>query len=489
MLLSALLSKAKIEYDGADCEVARVICDSRKAEADALFVCITGFASDGHAYAKRAYELGCRAFVVEKDVDLPSDAVVIKQENTRISLAKLSAAYYDFPAEKLKVVGITGTKGKTTTALMLASVANQSGMSAGYIGSNGIDFAGSHYETNNTTPESIDLHYYFAEMVAASVEVVFVEVSSQALYLDRVYGIPFFATVFTNLAPDHIGGIEHPTFEHYRDSKKKLFCDYTSTFAVYNAEDVASDHMLTGCRSLLCSFGIEKGDFHASDMRPFMENGALGISFTAHALGSSAKIMLPMPGKFSVANAMCAIAISHRLGIPLESCAAALEKTYAAGRFEIVKTSLDAVFVIDYAHNGFSLTSALETLREYSPNRLWCVVGSVGGRTKGRRKELGEAASRLADMVVLTADNPDFEDTTEICGEMLAAFVRDVPYEIIPDREKAIDYVVRNVKKGDIVLLAGKGHEQYQLVRGGKEPFSERRIVEKYACEMSVELV
>ena len=489
MLLSALLGKAKIEYSGADCEVLRVICDSREAEEGTLFVCITGFASDGHAYAKRAYELGCRAFVVEKDVDLPADAVVVKQDNTRISLAKLGAAYYDFPAEKLKVVGITGTKGKTTTALMLASIANQNGVSAGYIGSNGIDFAGNHYDTKNTTPESIDLHCYFAEMVSANVEVVFLEVSSQALYLDRVYGIPFFMTVFTNLARDHIGGIEHPTFEHYRDSKKKLFCDYKSTFAVYSAEDKASDHMLCGCRSLLCSFGVSKGDFHASDMQPFMENGALGISFTAHALGLSQKIMLPMPGKFSVANAMCAIAVAHRLDIQLEGCAKALENTYVGGRFEIVKTPLDAVFVIDYAHNGFSLTSALETLREYSPSHLWCVVGSVGGRTRERRAELGEAASRLADTVILTADNPDFEDAAEICKEMRSAFVREVPCEIIPDREKAIDYVVRNAKKGDIVLLAGKGHEQYQLVRGGKEPFSERRIVEKYAYEISAELV
>lgn len=489
MLLSALSDKAKIEYRGADCEITRVICDSRKAEAGVLFVCITGFASDGHAYAKRAYELGCRAFVVEKDVELPSDAIVIKQDNTRIALAKLSAAYYDFPAEKLKVVGITGTKGKTTTALMLESIANQNGISAGYIGSNGIDFAGNHFETGNTTPESIDLHFYLAEMVKCNVKIVFVEVSSQALYLDRVYGIQFFVTAFTNLAPDHIGGIEHPTFEHYRDSKKKLFCDYTSEYSVYNAEDKASDHMLTGCRSLLCSFGIDKGDFHASEIQPFMENGVLGVSFTAHALSAKRTVNLPMPGNFSVANAMCAIAVAHRLDIPLEDCAKALDNTYATGRFEVVKTSLPAVFVIDYAHNGFSLTSALETLKSYSPNRLWCVVGSVGGRTKGRRAELGEAASRLADIVVLTSDNPDFEDPVDICNEMKAAFVRDVPCEIIAEREKAIKYVMQHVEKGDIVLLAGKGHEQYQFVRGGKEPFSERRIVEEYALEVSAELV
>ena len=489
MLLSALLKKAEIEYSGTDCEIEHVVCDSRKVEANSLFVCISGFASDGHAYAMRAYDLGCRAFVVEKDVDIPSDAIIIKQDNTRISLAKISAAFFDFPARKLKVIGITGTKGKTTTALMLSSIANKCGFSAGYIGSNGIDFAGNHYETGNTTPESIDLHYYFAEMVKANVEFVFLEVSSQALYLDRVYGIPFHISVFTNLAPDHIGGVEHPTFEHYRDSKKKLFCEYDSDFVVYNYEDEASEYMLKGCYSLLCSYGYEKGDFHASNVEPFAKGGVLGVKFTAHACDFTTEVALPMPGNFSVTNAMCAITVAYRIGISLEDSAAALENTFAEGRFEIVKTKLDTVFVIDYAHNGFSLTNALETLGEYSRGKLWCVVGSVGGRTKGRRAELGSVASRLADVVVLTADNPDFEDATEICNEMHAAFERDIPCEIIPDRKQAIEYVMKNAAADDIVLFAGKGHEQYQLINGGKEPFSERDIIEKYALEIAAEYV
>ncbi len=485
MLLSALLEKAEIEYSGKDANVSRVICDSREATEDTLFVCITGFASDGHAYAKRAYDLGCRIFAVEKEVDLPADAIVIMQKNTRVTLARLAAAYYDFPAKKLKIVGITGTKGKTTSALMLAAILNKNGVSAGYIGSNGIDFAGNHYETKNTTPESLDLHYYFKEMVDAGVEAVVIEVSSQALYLDRVYGLEFFATAFTNLAPDHIGGVEHPTFEHYRDSKKRLFAEYPSTYSVYNAEDKETDYMFDSCRSLLCSFGIEKGDFHASDIRPFMENGVLGVAFTAHKFTEKREVKLPMPGEFSVANALLAMAIAHRFEISLSDSATALGGAYISGRFEIVQTKLDSVFVIDYAHNGFSLTNALQTLKSYSPSRLWCVVGSVGGRTKGRRAELGEVASRLADAVVLTADNPDFESPIEICEEMRAAFVRDVPCEIFADREDAIKYVVANARDNDIVLLAGKGHEQYQLIRGGKMPFSERRLVEKYASELA----
>lgn len=489
MRLTALLAKAKIEYSGADCTVERVICDSRAAAADTLFVCIAGFLSDGHAYAGRAYMAGCRAFLCEHEIDVPSDATVILVENTRKALANVSAAFYDFPATKLKVVGITGTKGKTTTALMLASVLSQNGIAAGYIGSNGIEFAGNRYETRNTTPESLDLHYYFDRMVQAGTEVVVLEVSSQALYLDRVYGIPFYAVAFTNLAEDHIGGAEHPTFEHYRDCKKMLFDAYASEYAVFSATDAASPYMQDGCRAFLSTFGLDKGDFSAENLRPFMENGALGISFTAHALTETVEVSLPMPGTFSVENALCAMALAHRLGVRAEASASALAHASVYGRFELVRTELPAVFVIDYAHNGFSITSALKTLRAYEPHRLWCVTGSVGGRTKGRRKEIGEAVSTLCDMAVLTADNPDFEPPLDICEEIHAAFVRDIPCECFADREEAIRYVVEHVEAGDIVLLAGKGHEQYQFIRGGKYPFSERKLIEKYAAEVAAELV
>ena len=489
MRLSALLEKAKIEYSGADAEITRLICDSRAAAAGALFVCITGFASDGHAYAERAYDLGCRVFLAEKELSLPADALQILHENTRKALAMVSAAYYGFPAEKLQVIGITGTKGKTTVSLMLASILSQNGIPTGYIGSNGIDFAGNHYETKNTTPESLDLHYYFDRMVAAGVQAVVIEVSSQALYLDRVYGIRFAAAAFTNLAHDHIGGVEHPTFAHYRDAKKKLFCDYAPEFVVYNEADANAAYMLDGCTALLNSFGLSSGDFRASAIEPFMADGTLGVAFTAHALTETCRVRLPMPGAFSVENALCAIALAHRLGVRLADSAAALAHTAARGRFEVVPTRLPAVFLIDYAHNGFSLTSALTTLRAYAPKRLWCVTGSVGGRTKSRRKEIGEAVSLHADVAVLTADNPDFEDPMAICEEIRAAFVRDIPCTCIPDRAEALRYVAEHAREGDIVLLAGKGHENYQLIRGGNIPFSERKLLEQYAIEIAAELV
>ncbi len=489
MRLSKLLAAAKIPYDGADHEIERVVCDSRAAEKHTLFVCIRGFASDGHNFAQRAYAAGCRAFLCEYPVDLPTDALVIFSENTRIALAKVSAAFFGFPAKKLQVIGITGTKGKTTSALMLCSVLNRGGVPAGYIGSNGIDFADNHFDTKNTTPESLDLHYYFDQMVRAGIQAVVIEVSSQALYLDRVYGIPFTAVAFTNLAPDHIGGIEHPTFAHYRDSKKKLFSDYLPDYAVYNADDEAASYMMDGCRALRSSFGLHTGDFHAEDVRPFLSDGELGVTFTLCHFSERVPVRLLMPGTFSVYNALCAASLAQRFGVSLADCADALSAAHVRGRFEVVRTRMPAVFIIDYAHNGFSLSQALATLRAYRPARLICVLGSVGGRTEGRRAELGAALSNACDLAVLTADNPDFEDPMKICAEMRAAFVRDIECRMFAQREEAIAFAVNQAQRGDIVLFAGKGHEQYQLIRGGKMPFSERKLIEKYAMEAAAELV
>ena len=369
---------------------------------------------------------------------------------------------------------------------MLAAILSENGMPAGYIGSNGVDFMGNHFDTKNTTPESLELHYYFDRMRSAGCRAVVLEVSSQALYLDRVYGIPFDAVAFTNLAPDHIGGFEHPTFEHYRDSKKKLFTDFGATFAVGNADDPATAYMLDGCSALCSSFGVTAGDFRASEMTPFRAAGELGVEFTLTYFGTRRRVRLPMPGAFSVHNALCAVALAHLFGVSIDDAAASLAHTYVRGRFEIVKTPLDAVFILDYAHNGLSLESALTTLRAYAPHRLVCVLGSVGGRTEGRRAELGKVVSEKADMVILTADNPDFEDPAAICAAIRDAFVREIPTEIIPDRAEAVRYAVEHAGAGDIVLFAGKGHEQYQLVRGGKLPFSERRLIEDAAASLAL---
>ena len=265
MQLSELIAAAGVavrQKVGGDENIERVVYDSRAAVPETLFVCIRGFTGDGHAFAQRAYAAGCRAFLAEAALTLPDDAAIVYTNDTRRALAQVSAAFYGFPARDLTVIGITGTKGKTTTALMLAAILSENGMPAGYIGSNGVDFMGNHFDTKNTTPESLELHYYFDLMRRAGCRAVVLEVSSQALYLERVYGIPFDAVAFTNLAPDHIGGFEHPTFAHYRDSKKQLFTDYGATFAVGNADDHETAYMLDGCGALCSSFGVGAGEDH-----------------------------------------------------------------------------------------------------------------------------------------------------------------------------------------------------------------------------------
>lgn len=486
MRLSELLHLAGIAAAPTpDPEISGVSCDSRTAEGGILFVCIRGFSGDGHLYAAAAYAAGCRAFLAEAALDLPADAAVVVVENTRRALAKVGAAFYGFPAEKMKIIGITGTKGKTTTALMLKAILEQNHIVTGYIGTSGIDFCGHHFESRNTTPESIELAYWFSAMQAAGVQAVVMEVSSQALYLDRVYGIAFYAVAFTNLSPDHIGKTEHPTFEHYRDAKKKLFAAGGATYGVGNFDDPATAYMFDGFDGLYNSFGTCGGDFYAEDIRQMMEEGAFGVRFTLHAMGKTYPVTLPMPGKFNVSNALCAIALAVRLGVSLSCAVRAVAHAKAPGRFELVKTPLPAVFIIDYAHNFASLESVLTTLREYHPKKLWCVCGSVGGRTQSRRPEIGRALSLYCDHAVLTADNPDYEDPERICKEIFAGFVREIPCDIIPDRAEAIRFAAERAGEGDIVLLAGKGHEQYQLICGGRRPFSERVCLEKYAAEVA----
>ena len=486
MRLSELLSAAGLCADlGGDPEISGVTCDSRTAAEGRLFVCIRGFSGDGHLYASAAYAAGCRAFLAEQTLDLPGDAVTVIVENTRRALASVSAAFYGFPARKMKMIGITGTKGKTTTALLLKAILDANGVVTGYIGTSGIDFCGRHFEARNTTPESVELHYYLSQMQSAGVQAVVMEVSSQALYLDRVYGIEFDEVAFTNLAPDHIGATEHPDFAHYRDSKKKLFTGGGAAYGVGNFDDAETPYMFENFAGLYNTFGVGGGDFNASGIAPVMENGNFGVRFTLSAFGKRCPVRLSMPGDFSVRNALCAIALAARLGVSVASAVRALEHATVPGRFELVKTPLAAVYIIDYAHNGVSLTSALCTLREYHPRKLWCVCGSVGGRTQSRRPEIGRALSLYCDHAVLTADNPDGEDPEKICKEIREGFEREIPYQIIPDRAEAIRFVASHAGEGDIVLLAGKGHEQYQLIAGSKVPFSERLCLEKYAGEFA----
>ncbi len=490
MILHKLFSGLNISVpEGFENEnIDHISYDSRIAARGTLFVCINGSITDGHKYARDAYERGCRAFLCEHEIDLPRDAAIMLTENTSLALPLVSAEFYGRPADKLCIIGITGTKGKTTTALLIHEILNNAGIKTGYIGSAGVIFDGIRTSSLRTTPESTDLHMYFRKMLASGVTTVVMEVSSQAIYRDRVYGVKFDTCVYTNLSPDHIGPYEHPDFDHYRDCKARLFRDFGCNFIVYNKDDANAEYMLRGASALAQSVSTKSNaDFIGHSSSKWRSDSALGIDFLCRFCDVDHKIRLRSPGEFSVYNALLAIAVCKHYGVSFESIAASLEAYSPLGRFEVVDTLPYATFVIDFAHNELSIRSALSVLREYSPSRLIVLVGSVGGRTFSRRAPIGSAVSELADLCILTADDPDYEDPMDIIKDILSGFGEsETPYVCIPDRKEAIEYAVSEAKPGDIVLLAGKGHENFQLLFGEHTPFSERGILKEAAQKLTV---
>ena len=464
--------------------ISDIVYDSRKAREGVIFVCIVGAVADGHKYAQSAYDKGARVFVCEKPLTLPDDAHIFRVDNTRRALASLSACHFDHPEKKLRVIGVTGTKGKSTICEMVRHILCKNGISAASIGTVGVRIGDTVTPTGNTTPESYELFRIFAEMVEKGVCYAVIEVSSQGIKLDRVFGIPFFAAVMTNLSEDHIGGAEHPDFDDYKACKKALFgrCEH----ALFNADDPYFEEFWesASCRKQTYSITGEADLSVRSILSTSTEKG-FGSSFILKHENEKTDAFVPFPGEFSVSNALAAIGVAMLADISTENAVDALSDVRVAGRFEIIPTALGATFVIDYAHNGESLTAALNALRKYHPRRLICLFGSVGGRTEIRRRELGVSASVYADFSILTSDNPDREPPLDIIAD-IERYMQNAPYAVIPDRKEAIEYAVSIAEEGDIVLLAGKGHETYQLINGKKEPFCERDILVAAAERLAV---
>ena len=477
--LLALAGLSNVNKKYAEKQVGHVCCDSRVARGDSVFVCIRGAVTDGYLYARSAYNLGCRAFVAEYKLDLPGDAAVVICDNPRHALAELSAALFGFPSRRLKVIGITGTKGKTTTALMIAGILNRCGFPAGYIGSNGIIYDSFKHNTANTTPESCDLQRYMYEMAECGIKYLALEVSSQAIYLERIRRVDFDTCVFTNLSPDHIGGVEHPDFNHYKASKAKLFSQYNPTRVVVNSDDPNTPDMIRECKAEITTFGFgESAHITAGSITPLLSVNVLGTAFDFFSGSYKKRTTLNLPGDFNIRNALAAVAVCRNIILDTDKILSVLEDIKVEGRFECIDALPYATIVIDYAHNGVSLSSVLRTLRAYNPGRLICLFGSVGGRTQMRRRELGAIASTLCDFCILTADNPDCEDPALVIRDIASAFVPGgCDYISIPDRREAIMFAVGMLREGDILLLAGKGHENFQLIKGIKWPFCERDIV------------
>ncbi len=475
MKLSSLLSAISLSPIGQDNEISSVITDSRKAEGGALFVAICGATADGHSFLMSCYEKGVRDFVCEKEASLPKDANVYYVDDTKKALSLLSAEFYMRPADKIKVVGITGTKGKTTTALFLHSILEKNGIRSGYIGTSGIIYGACRIPTVNTTPDALTLQKTLYDMQNAGCKYCILEVSSQALYQHRVYGIDFFVRAFTNLSPDHIGGVEHPTFEHYKACKVSLFTEYNADYSVINADSEHSAAFFPKNGSFISVSSREGADLSYSVSNE--PSDKLISKAALIASGNKYELAINLPGDFNIQNAVMAVALASLCGVSVSSSIASLKDIYIEGRFEAVPLSSDRQFIIDYSHNGVSVKNALSTVRTKAKGRVICLIGSVGERTKNRRREIGEVLSSGADIAILTADNSGTEDTASICREIASHISPPCQYKILPDREEAIKYAIEISRENDIILLAGKGHERYQLIGKEKVPFCEKDIL------------
>lgn len=490
MKLTKLLER--LEYKvvrGSDqIEVTELINDSRKVSEGSVFVCISGAVSDGHSYVAEVAEKGAAAVVVEKDVEAPEGLTVIRVEDTRYALALMSASYFDYPAEKLKVIGITGTKGKTTTTYMVKSILEEVGHKVGLIGTIEALIGDRAIPASNTTPESYTIQNYFAQMVEAGCDSVVMEVSSQGLMLHRTAGIPFEIGIFTNLGEDHIGPNEHKDFEDYKRCKGLLFKQ--CRIGIGNVDDQWFVDVFRGATCQVETFGFsEKADLRAVDVEHISRPGYLGVKYHVTGL-MDFDVEIDIPGEFSVYNSLTAIAVCRHFDVPVEKIQKALKVAKVKGRIEMVKVSDEFTLMIDYAHNAMSLESLLRTLRDYEPGRIVTVFGCGGNRSRTRRYEMGEVSGKLSDFTIITSDNPRFEEPQAIIDDIITGIKKtDGKYIDICDRKEAIRYAIRHGQPGDVIILAGKGHETYQEIRGVKYDMDDRVLIREVLEEMKEEHV
>ena len=459
-----------------DKEISTLIYDSRKAEQDAMFVCISGAVRDGHDFAKDVVEHGVTVLLVEKEVEVPADVTVLRVADTRLGLAEASAAYFGHPARELTTIGITGTKGKTTATYMVRSILEHSGYKTGLIGTIETIIGDEVIPSANTTPESYVVQESFRKMVDAGCKCVVMEVSSQGLMLHRVGGFVFDYGIFTNLEPDHIGPNEHKDLEDYIHCKSLLFRQCRQ--GIFNGDDKHLPQIMEGHTCKVETYGLgEHVDLRATDIHLTDKGGTLGVAYHMSGL-MDMDVEIDIPGKFSVYNSLTAISICRHFGVREEVIKNALAQIRVKGRVEVLDVSPKFTLMIDYAHNAMSLESLLTTLREYQPKRLVCLFGCGGNRSRDRRFQMGEISSRLADLTIVTSDNPRNEEPQAIIDDIVTG-VRgaDGEYVTIIDRAEAIRYAIENAQEGDVIVLAGKGHEDYQEICGKKYHMDERELV------------
>lgn len=480
-----------IESSGsAEVNIDNIVYDSRKARQGSLFVCVDGYITDGHKYISQAASQGVSAILLQKAPDqldekarqALSDVSWSRIADTRVGLAHVSDKFFNHPSGRLDLIGITGTKGKTTTAYMVRSILKAAGRQTGLIGTVANMIGDKVMYASRTTPESFDLQALLDEMVSAGMDSCVMEVSSQGLKLNRVYGCEFRAGVFTNLYEDHIGPHEHADMEEYLQSKLLLF--KVSERRIVN-KDIAIYDQVAEAAGVHISYGIENNaNVIASDLRRTMQKGIAGTSFKIYSPWFEGDMFVAMPGSFNVTNALAAAAVCGSLGIDIDSIRAGLSEVSVPGRVQSVPTNGSFQIIVDYAHNAASLEKLLETLRSYVDNRLIVVFGNGGDRARSRRFEMGETAGRMADFTIITSDNPRSEDPMAIIEDILTGIKpTGGKYQVVPDRREAIAYAIGQAEPGDMIVIAGKGHETYQIFKDETIHFDDAETASELLAE------
>ncbi len=474
MKLTTLLSGVCVKqiYNNSDPEITGIRYNSQKIEKNNLFVAIKGFKTDGHKYAGAAVENGAVAVVCEQYIENLNVTQIIV-DDSRKAEAIISANYFENPADKFRLIGITGTNGKTTCTYLVKSILEKCGYKVGLIGTNQNMIGDKVFETGRTTPDAFELWELFALMAKEKVDYVVMEVSSHALELSRVYGCKFFVGAFTNLTQDHLDF--HENMENYAKAKQKLF--EISNIAVINTDDKYGKIMSENVKCNKINYGInENCNLYAENIEYFPS----GVSF--EALGVS--YTLNIPGEFSVYNALCAIGVCKACGISEQDIAQGLKSsTGVKGRAEVVQTNKEYTVIIDYAHTPDGIENILKTVRGFAKGRVIILFGCGGDRDNTKRPLMGKIAGQFADFCIVTSDNPRSEDPDAII-DMIVPGVKEsgAEYVVIPDRYKAIEYALNMGRAGDVIVLAGKGHETYQVLNEGTIHFDEREIIKEILC-------
>lgn len=470
-----------------DLNIKGITSNSREVKEGYLFVAIKGFSTDGHQYIGNAVEAGATAILIEEGCDLkqikvPQNVTIVMAKDTREALAICSSNFYGNPSRKFKLIGVTGTKGKTTTTFMIKEILEKAGKKVGLIGTIATYINGKRIkDSDRTTPESSELQQLFSQMVEQGVEVVVMEVSSQSLKLHRVDGCEFDIVLFTNFSEDHISQNEHPDMEDYFKSKAKLF-EMCPT-GIVNADDLKGIQLLKMFpNNNISTYGID--NFANLVARDITVTNSY-VDFRVKLTDRNERVKTGIPGRFSVYNSLAAISVAKKLGIDAEKIKEALLEVRVPGRSELVDNSLEIPIMIDYAHSPKSLQSILQAVKSYTRGRVISVFGCGGDRDSTKRPIMGEISGRIADYTIITSDNPRTEDPQKIVDQIEEGIKKTKGrYTVIVDRKEAIKQAIKMANKRDIIVLAGKGHEPYQEINGVKYPFDERVIVRDIIKEM-----